>query len=51
MYEAKDISYFEYNYQTNICTIYLKDARKFNYRMDYEKFKETYHNFIKKIYF
>lgn len=50
MYEAKDISHFIYDYKLQICTIVLKDKRKFNYRMDYDKFKNTYHNFIKKIH-
>lgn len=51
MYDVKDILYFEYQFKTEICTIHLKDKRKFNYKMTYEKFKQTYHNYIKKIYF
>ena len=51
MYDIQDVLFFEYDFKKEICTINLKDKRKFNYRMTYEKFKETYHNYIKKIYF
>ena len=51
MYEISDVSFFEYDFKKGICTIHLKDKRKFNYKMSYDKFKDTYHNFIKKIYF
>lgn len=51
MYDIQDVLSFEYDFKKEICTIYLKDKRKFNYRMTYEKFKETYHKYIKKIYF
>lgn len=50
MYDVKDIRLFEYQFKTEICTIHLKDKRIFNYRMSYDKFKETYHKYIKKIY-
>ena len=51
MYDVNDILMFSYDFIKKICTITLKDKRIFNYRMTYEKFKETYHNYIKKIYF
>ena len=50
MYDVNDILYFEYQFKTEICTIHLKDKRKFNYRMSYDKFKDTYHNYVNKIY-
>ena len=49
MYEVTDIKKFEYDFKTNICTIMLKSNKKYFYRMSYNKFKETYHNFVKKI--
>lgn len=50
MYDIQDVLFFEYDFKKEICTIYLKDKRKFNYRMTYEKFKETYHNYLNKIH-
>lgn len=50
MYDIQDVLFFEYDFKKKICTINFKDKRKFNYRMTYEKFKETYHNYINKIH-
>ena len=48
MYEVKDIAFFQYVFESGICTIHLLNKKKFNYKMSYDKFKETYHNYCKK---
>lgn len=50
MYDVKDIRLFEYDFKKGICTITLKTNKQYNYRMSYEKFKDTYHNYVNKIY-
>lgn len=48
MYEVKDIAFFQYVFESGMCTIHLLNKKKFNYKMSYDKFKETYHNYCKK---